>query len=136
MAALALAAGAVGFTAIAVVGLFRLPDCYSRAHATSKSDTLGALLAVLAAAVAFAEPTTTLKLGALFLFLLLTGPTAAHAIVRSADDQGVEPWARAVADGPGGDPDDGAAPTPTDGGEEPRSEPRRGGERADGGERP
>ena len=89
----ALAAG-IGFTVVAVVGLFRLPDVYTRAHATSKSETLGALLALGAATVTFGNITTTVKIGVLALFLLVTSPTAAHAIVRSADDQGIAPWTR------------------------------------------
>jgi len=93
----------VAFTAVAVVGLFRLPDVYTRAHATSKSETLGALLALTAAAVAFGGVTTTVKIAALTLFLLVTSPTAAHAIVRSADDQGIPPWTRNHADDASGD---------------------------------
>ena len=93
----------VAFTVVAVVGLFRLPDVYTRAHATSKSETLGALLALTAAAVAFGSVTTTVKIAALALFLLVTSPTAAHAIVRSADDQGITPWTRDHADDASGD---------------------------------
>jgi len=99
----------VGFTVVAVVGLFRLPDVYSRAHATSKSETLGALLALAAAAVAFDGPTTA-KVAVLALFLLVTSPTAAHAIVRSAHDQGVPPWTRDRADAPGTDDPGGGRP--------------------------
>jgi multicomponent Na+:H+ antiporter subunit G len=89
----ALAAG-VAFTVVAVVGLFRLPDVYTRAHATSKCETLGALLALAAAAVAFGGVATTVKVATLALFLLVTSPTAAHAIVRAADDQGITAWTR------------------------------------------
>ncbi|WP_436927320.1 monovalent cation/H(+) antiporter subunit G [Halosimplex amylolyticum] len=93
VAALALLAGGLVFTAVAAVGLYRLPDVYSRAHATSKSETLGALLALGAAGLADAGSATTPRLAALALFLLVTGPTAAHAVVRSAEADGVEPWA-------------------------------------------
>jgi multicomponent Na+:H+ antiporter subunit G len=111
LTAVALLVGGLAFTAIAALGLYRLPDCYSRAHATSKSETLGALLALSAVAVAFGEVTTTIKLGALAVFLLVTSPTAAHAIVRSADDQGIDPWRRpAGADDHEGD-DSGRGPT-------------------------
>ncbi|WP_255151427.1 monovalent cation/H(+) antiporter subunit G [Halorarius halobius] len=89
LVALLLVAGGVGFVAVALVGLVRLPDCYSRAHATSKAETLGALLALAGAAVAFGDPAPALKLGLLALFLLVTGPAAAHAVVRSAHQQGV-----------------------------------------------
>jgi multicomponent Na+:H+ antiporter subunit G len=92
-AVLVLVAAGVGFALVAVVGLYRLPDVYARAHAASKSETLGALLALAAAAVAFG-PSETLKLALLALFVLVTGPTAAHAVVRSAADAGVEPWTR------------------------------------------
>lgn len=102
--------GGLAFTAVAVVGIVRLPDVYARAHATSKSETLGALLGLAAAGVAYDSLDTTVKLAALAVFLLATSPTAAHAIVRSADDQGVEPvTGPAAADGTrsvGGDPTD------------------------------
>lgn len=94
LAVLVLLGGGLLFTAVAVVGLYRLPDVYARAHATSKSETLGALLALAAAGVAFGEVTTTVKLVALALFLLATSPTAAHVVVRSAHDQGIGPWER------------------------------------------
>jgi len=92
-AVLGLVAASVGFALVAVVGFYRLPDVYARAHAASKSETLGALLALAAAAVAFG-PGETLKLALLALFVLVTGPTAAHAVARSAADAGIEPWTR------------------------------------------
>lgn len=95
--------GGVGFTLVAVVGLYRLPDVYTRAHATSKAETLGALLALAAATVAFDQVGTTVKIAALALFLLVTNPTAPHAILRSADAQGIEPWTESdAADGSDG----------------------------------
>jgi multicomponent Na+:H+ antiporter subunit G len=95
----ALAAAGVFFSLVAVVGFYRLPDVYARTHAASKSETLGALLALSAAAIAFGSAETP-KLLVLALFVLVTGPTAAHAVVRSAADAGIEPWTR---DGIGAD---------------------------------
>ena len=92
--AAALVGGGLAFTAVAFVGLVRLPDLYSRAHATSKSETLGALLALTGATVALESVSATPKLVLLSLFVLVTSPTAAHAIVRSAHEQGIEPWTR------------------------------------------
>lgn len=92
--ALALVGGGVFFTFLTAVGLHRLPDCYSRAHATSKSETLGTVLALAGAAVAFGGGRAALKLGALATFVLVTSPAATHAIVRSARERGVEPWTR------------------------------------------
>jgi multicomponent Na+:H+ antiporter subunit G len=94
-------AGSAVFSLVAVVGFYRLPDVYSRAHAASKSETLGALLAFTAAGVTFGVGQASLKLVLLALFVLVTGPTAAHAVVRSAADAGRTPWTREtpVADG-------------------------------------
>jgi multicomponent Na+:H+ antiporter subunit G len=88
----AFALGAVAFTALAVLGLLRLPDCYSRAHAASKADTLGTLSAFAAVAVAFGVETATLKVAVLFVFVLATTPAATHAVVRTAYREGLEPW--------------------------------------------
>jgi multicomponent Na+:H+ antiporter subunit G len=87
-----LAAGGVFFAVVAAVGLVRLPDLYTRAHSASKSDTLGAVLALAAVAIAFGTQLSTVKTVLLLLFMFVTNPTAAHAIARAADDQGIEPW--------------------------------------------
>jgi multicomponent Na+:H+ antiporter subunit G len=94
VAVLALVAGSVCFSLVAAVGFVRLPDVFARAHAASKSETLGALLGLGAAAVAFGASTATLKLVLLAVFVLVTGPTAAHAIVRAATLAGATPWTR------------------------------------------
>jgi multicomponent Na+:H+ antiporter subunit G len=93
IAILVLALGGVFFAVVAVVGLVRLPDLYTRAHSTSKSETLGAILVLTAVAIAIPGTFSTLKTALLVVFMFITNPTAAHAIVRAADDQGIEPWA-------------------------------------------
>jgi len=97
---LGLAAASVFFSFVAAVGFYRLPDVYARTHAASKSETLGALLGLTAVAVVFAtggDAGATVKVALLALFVLVTGPTAAHAIARAAADAGIEPWTRANA---------------------------------------
>ena len=89
-----LAAGSVFFTLVATVGILRLPDLYTRAHASSKADTLGAGLGLAAVAVAFGPSQAALKVVLLIIFIYFTNPTAAHAISRAAYDQGVEPWTK------------------------------------------
>jgi len=89
---LLLALGSVFFTLVATVGVLRLPDLYTRAHASSKADTLGAGFGLAAVAVAFGPSRAAIKAALLILFVYFTNPTAAHAISRAAYDQGVEPW--------------------------------------------
>jgi len=89
---LLLAAGSVFFTLVGAIGLFRLPDLYTRAHAASKADTLGAGFGIAAVAVAFGPTSDTVKALLLLVFIFITNPTAAHSISRAAYDQGIEPW--------------------------------------------
>ncbi len=88
----ALLAGGAFFGLVAVIGLIRLPDLYTRAHAASKTDTLGAGLSLAAVAIVYDAGLPTVKTVLLLVFLLITNPTAAHAIARAATDQGIEPW--------------------------------------------
>ncbi|MEF8819895.1 MAG: monovalent cation/H(+) antiporter subunit G [Haloferacaceae archaeon] len=94
----ALVVTSVAFSLVALVGFARLPDAFARAHAASKSETLGALAGLAAAAVAFGPGSEAIKVGLLSLFLLVTGPTAAHAVVRGAYRSGVEPWTPTTAE--------------------------------------
>ncbi|WP_435361574.1 monovalent cation/H(+) antiporter subunit G [Haloarchaeobius sp. DFWS5] len=92
-----LVAACVFLSFVAVVGFARLPDVFARAHAASKTETLGAITGLAAAALAFGPGQASLKLGLLGLFVLVTGPTAAHAIVRAAALSGMTPWTSAEA---------------------------------------
>jgi len=93
-----LVAGSVFFTAVGALGVLRLPDLYTRAHAASKADTLGAGFGIAAVAVSFGTSTAAFKAVLLILFVYVTSPTAAHAISRAAYDQGVEPWEKEGGD--------------------------------------
>ncbi len=80
------------FGGVAAIGIVRMPDIYTRTHAASKSDTLGAVLAIAAVAFALNTDLSTAKSVFLLVFMFITNPTAAHAIARAAEDQGIEPW--------------------------------------------
>lgn len=72
------------------IGLLRLPDFYARTHAASISDTLGAGL-ILAGLILQAGATlVAVKLLMVFVFLLLTSPTSAHALAKAASRSGVK----------------------------------------------
>lgn len=91
------------FGFVAAIGLVRLPDVYTRTHAASKSDTLGAVLSLAGVAVVIDTRLATVKTVFLLVFMFLTNPTAAHAIARAAREQGIEPWTTDETD-PGGEP--------------------------------
>ena len=69
------------FCAVGVLGVIRLPDTLTRLHASGKVATLGVFGLLLGAALLM--PSTTLRLLALGLFVLLTSPVATHAIAAS-----------------------------------------------------
>jgi multicomponent Na+:H+ antiporter subunit G len=83
----------VAFLLGGTVGLVRLPDLYTRAHAASKCDSAGAgsilLALVLQGGLAFGD----LKLVLLMLLVLVSGPTTAHALARTGYRTGLAPWA-------------------------------------------
>ncbi len=73
------------------LGVLRLPDFFTRLHAAGMTDTLGAELILLGLIIQ--EGFTQLSLKFLFvsLFLLLTSPTATHAVANAAYQAGLKP---------------------------------------------
>lgn len=95
-----LLAGLFFFTT-ATVGLLRLPDFYSRMHATGKADTLGLLLSLvgfllyhLGHGLGWGEVVVGIKILLIAVFWFLGGPTATHALLRSAFEGGKMPWTK------------------------------------------
>jgi multicomponent Na+:H+ antiporter subunit G len=80
------------FVLAAVVGVLRLPDFYSRLHATSKCDTLGLALMVAGVAIQTGWTLTTGKILLLVVFVTFVNSTAAHALGRAAYRSGLTPW--------------------------------------------
>jgi len=79
------------FCIVGAAGLLRMPDFYTRMHAASVVDTLGAGL-VLAGLLLQAGPTlVAAKLLMIGLLLLFASPTATHALARAAFERGLQP---------------------------------------------
>lgn len=76
---------------ISTIGFIRLPDVYNRAHALSKSSTLGVLFVLLGTFLffVFMENYFSIKLFLGIFFVFLTTPVSAHVICRSAYRAGV-----------------------------------------------
>ena len=78
-----------GFCVIGGIGLIRMPDLYSRSHAASLADTLGAALILIGLALQSEAAIVTIKLFLVLAFLYITSPTAAHALLKAAFAKGV-----------------------------------------------
>jgi multicomponent Na+:H+ antiporter subunit G len=79
------------FCLIGAVGLVRMPDFYTRIHAASVTDTLGAALVLLGLGLQAGLTLVTVKLVMIALLILLTTPTATHALAKAALTRGLEP---------------------------------------------
>ena len=110
------------FSAVAGIGILRLPDVLVRMHASTKAGTLGVGLIVIGVAFHFDSALVVAKSLLIVLFLLLTAPVGAHLIGRAAYRSGTPLWKGTVIDERdrmyergdgsgkgGGDRDDGAA---------------------------
>ena len=73
-----------GFVLTGGIGILRLPDLYTRMHAASLTDTLGTLLILGGIVVQAGLTLASVKLLAIAVFLLLTGPTATYALANAA----------------------------------------------------
>jgi multicomponent Na+:H+ antiporter subunit G len=71
------------FILVAAIGLLRFKDLYSRLHAGTKAPSFGIFLIVLGVSIYFNTPVVYLKGLFIILFVYLTAPLAAHAIVKS-----------------------------------------------------
>ncbi len=72
------------FCLIGTLGLMRLPDFYSRVHAASIIDSLGTILVLLGLLTQTQDLLVIAKLILILLFMMLTGPTAVHALAHTA----------------------------------------------------
>ncbi len=79
------------FAVIGGVGLLRLPDVFARMHGGGITDTLGAGLILVGLMFQSGLTLATGKLVMILLFLLVTSPTATHAVARAALSADVEP---------------------------------------------
>jgi multicomponent Na+:H+ antiporter subunit G len=84
------------FSMVGAIGLVRMPDLYTRMHAASVTDTLGAGLLLLGLALQAGPTLVAVKLAFIGLLLFFASPTATHALAKAALGAGVKPL---LADG-------------------------------------
>ncbi|HIJ49549.1 MAG TPA: cation:proton antiporter [Nitrospinae bacterium] len=80
------------FLIVAAVGVIRLPDVFSRSHAVSLTDSLGASLMLVGLALHEGLSINTLKILVVLALLYILNPVIAHATIRAALRAGVKPW--------------------------------------------
>lgn len=79
------------FCIVGALGLLRMPDFYTRVHAASVIDTVGAGLMLFGLMLQAGLTLVGVKLVMLGLLLFFASPTATHALVRAAMQRGTQP---------------------------------------------
>ena len=82
------------FLLVAAIGVIRFPDVYTRSHAVSLTDSLGALFLLGGLALYEGFSTNLVKILVVLVLLYLLNPVIAHATVRSAYRSGLQPWSK------------------------------------------
>jgi len=81
-----------GFLCVSgAVGLLRFPDFYTRMHAASVTDTLATAFILTGLFLQTDAWLVQVKLVMILLFVLLTSPTAGHALAKAALHAGLKP---------------------------------------------
>jgi len=70
------------FLFLGALGIYRMPDFYTRIQAGTKASTMGAMSLLLG--VAFLEPDWWVKLIAMAIFIGISNPLSSHAIARAS----------------------------------------------------
>ena len=86
------------FVLVGGIGALRMPNLYTRMHAASVTDTMGAVLVLAGVMVQAGFTLATIKLVAILLFLLITSPTSSYALANAAMLAGIKPDAGRAAD--------------------------------------
>lgn len=79
---------------VAALGVLRLPDFYSRLHASGGCETLGMFLAISGLILLEGFNLTSLKLLIIVMFILLANPIGTHTLSRAAYRSGLQPWTK------------------------------------------
>ncbi len=79
------------FTLVGMIGLVRMPDVFTRMHAASVTDTLGAGLLLAGLMLQAGLSLVALKLLFIAALLFFTGPVITHALAQAALHVGIEP---------------------------------------------
>ena len=87
-----------GFVLVGGIGALRMPNLYTRMHAASVTDTMGAALVLGGIMLQAGLSLATIKLAAFLLVLWFTSPTASYALASAAMLAGIKPDAGRAAD--------------------------------------
>ena len=84
----------LSFLVVGSIGMLRLPDVFSRAHALSLTDSLGAVFVLAGLAVYEGFSFNLLRILVVLVLVYVLNPVIAHATIRAAYRSGLRPTKR------------------------------------------
>ena len=91
LAALFILGGSVFFIGSAI-GMLRLPDFYSRIHASGNSETLGCMLSFIGLIIYEGLTITALKMALVFTIVFLANPIGSYILSKAGYKSGHRVW--------------------------------------------
>ncbi|MCM8786589.1 MAG: monovalent cation/H(+) antiporter subunit G [Candidatus Omnitrophica bacterium] len=88
----------LGFDFLGCLGLVRFPDVYNRLQASTKCVTFGTCSILFGAFLILGFNAAGIKCILAIIFLLLTSPTASHALAKASHKAGIKLWEKSVCD--------------------------------------
>lgn len=79
------------FSIVGAIGMLRMPDVFTRMHASSVTETLGVASILLGLMLQSGLNLVSAKLLMLGVLIFIAGPTATHAIAHAAMLRGLKP---------------------------------------------
>ena len=79
------------FALTGAIGLLRLPDFFTRMHGAAIIDSFGVSMMLMGFFLQSGFTTAGVKLVLIFMFMIVTGPTATHALAKAALHGRLEP---------------------------------------------
>lgn len=94
------------FYLVGAIGIYRMPDVFTRMHAASVSETLGVGLLLVGMMFLAGLTLVTVKLAIILGVIFFTSPMATHALAQAALHEGIKPEGvgNEVLVGPGAHP--------------------------------
>ena len=91
IAAIFMLGGLIFFIGSAI-GMLRLPDFYSRIHASGNSETLGCMLSFIGLMIYEGPTLTAVKMAIAFLIVFMANPIGSHILGKAAYKSGHPVW--------------------------------------------
>ena len=89
----------LAFNVLGCIGMIRLPDMYNRLQAATKCVTMGTCMVMIGVMIASGflhSAQLSARCIICMMFILITAPTAAHALGHGAYSFGVKLWEKSV----------------------------------------